>query len=272
MIPLRGILAVRALGCGLLALALLARGEDAEAPPPFITTPTDVVEHMLRLAGTAADDVVMDLGSGDGRIVIAAARRFGARGIGIELDGKLVERSRENARLAGVAERVSFVEGDVLQADLSKATVVTVYLLPGLLGKLQPRFVYELAPGTRIVSHAFSMPGWRPDRLEHMAVKEPHPRQGDDSTLYLWIVPAEARGAWVGGGWRLKVDQSYQDIGIEGTREGRPVAFGEARITGREIAWRSGAAFFRGRVAGERMTGTLTEGGATQALELSRER
>src|ERR1051325_7036291 len=130
--------------------------DDAFWRAPFICTPDEVVPRMLELAGTRADDLVVDLGSGDGRIVIAAAKKFGARGLGIELDSALVEKSRENARRANVAERVSFVQGDVLATDISKATVVTVYLLPGLINRLQPRFE-QLPPGTRIVSHAFTM-------------------------------------------------------------------------------------------------------------------
>lgn len=262
----------RAAAWALLAVALLARAEDAEPPPPFITTPTDVVERMLRLAGTAAGDTVVDLGSGDGRIVIAAAQKFGARGLGIELDGKLVQLSRENARRANVADRVSFVEGNVLTEDISKASVVTVYLLPSLLGRLQQRFIYELQPGTRVVSHAFSMAGWKPDRVEQMQVSEPHPRQGDDSTLYLWVVPAEARGDWSGGGWRLRIDQSYQEIAIDGTRDGKPAQFTDAAMDGRAIAWRAGDARFRGEVAGARMVGQLTEAGATRPLALQRDR
>src|SRR5256885_2975340 len=133
----------------MLALATAAHADENDWRVPFITTPGDVVERMLELAGTQSDDLVADLGSGDGRIVIAAARKYGARGLGIELDQKLVDESRENARKAGVADRVSFVQGDVLAADFSKASVVTVYLLPGLIGQLEPRFLSELKPGTR---------------------------------------------------------------------------------------------------------------------------
>src|SRR6478672_408825 len=131
-----------------------AAAQDTTWHVPFITTPDDVVERMLELAGTRADDFVVDLGSGDGRIVITAARKYGARGLGIELDAKLVEVSRENARKAGVSDRVAFVQGDVLEADFSKASVVTVYLLPNLISQLEPRFLSQLKPGTRIVSHS----------------------------------------------------------------------------------------------------------------------
>ena len=163
----------------LAAFCAAAAAEEGAQTPPFITTPDEVVERMLRLAGTGPGDVVIDLGSGDGRIVIAAAKKFGARGIGIELDGRLVEQSRENARLADVAERVTFVEGDVLASDISGASVVTVYLLPFLIDKLQPRFL-ELKPGTRVVSHAFSMGDWNPERTTEVA----------GTTVYLWRIPA----------------------------------------------------------------------------------
>jgi protein-L-isoaspartate O-methyltransferase len=240
-----------------------AVADDADLRPPFITTPDPVVVRMLELAGTQATDVVMDLGSGDGRIVIAAARRFGARGIGIELDRQLVEESRRNARLAGVAERVSFVQGDVLTADLSAASVVTLYLLPGLIGKLQPRLLGELAPGARIVAHAFGMAGWRPDRSEVLRIAEPHPGQGPESRLYLWVVPADARGVWRGGGREVRIAQNYQEIEVEGAQA--------ARLSGREVSWRFPDAAYSGRVDGDRMTGELLlPDGRRQALVLAR--
>ena len=243
----------------LLLVCLDSSGEEGERRPPFIATPGDVVERMLQLAGTQPGDLVVDLGSGDGRIVIAAAQKFGARGLGIELDEKLVERSRHNARLAKVADRVSFVHGDVLVSDISRASVVTVYLLPSLLDRLQPRFVDELRPGTRIVSHAFAMAGWKPDRAETVRVTQPHPGQGDESTLYLWIVPAEARGLWQGGDLRLRIHQNYQDIEVEGTQGGKPVAVRRATLTGRDIAWETRAWNFRGRVEQDQILGKLND-------------
>jgi precorrin-6B methylase 2 len=263
----------RLAGSMLIAAALLARAEDAERHPPFITTPADVVERMLSLAGTGPADTVVDLGSGDGRIVITAAQKFGARGLGIELDKRLVETSRQNARRANVADRVSFVEDDVLVADISKATVVTVYLLPSLIGRLQPRFVDELRPGTRIVSHAFSMVGWKPDRTDSMQVTQSHPGQGDESTLFLWVVPANARGEWRGGGWQLRIYQNYQEIEIEGTLGGRALAVRNARLSGSDIAWEdSEGKRFRGRIEGARIAGVLTGSGAGLPLELVRGR
>ena len=231
----------------LAATALGASADENDWRVPFITTPGVVVERMLELAGTRAGDLVADLGSGDGRIVIAAARKYGARGLGIELDAKLVETSRDNARRAGVADRVSFVQGDVLAADFSQATVVTVYLLPDLIGKLEPRFMGELKPGTRIVSHSFRMASWRPDRMESVRVAQPHPGQGDESTLYLWIVPADVRGTWDGGGRRIRIEQNYQEIEVQGATG--------ARLSGNDISWRSPQGGFRGRVQGERIVG-----------------
>ena len=232
----------------LLALALAAsplHADENEWRPPFITTPPEVVERMLELAGTRPDDLVIDLGSGDGRIVITAAQKFGARGIGIELDGALVRKSREHADRANVSAKASFVEGDVLVADISRATVVTVYLLPALMAKLQSRFIDELAPGTRIVSHAFGMAGWAPDRSETVRISQRHRGQGDESRLHLWVVPADVRGIWRAPGIQVRIEQSYQKIEVEGASG--------ARISGRDIAWDG----FKGRVNGNRMVGEL---------------
>jgi len=238
-------------------LAAPATAQDTTWRVPFITTPDEVVERMLDLAGTRADDFVVDLGSGDGRIVLTAARKYGARGLGIELDEKLVQVSRENARRAGLAERVQFVQGDVLLADFSKASVVTVYLLPDLIGQLQPRFVEQLKPGTRIVSHSFRMAGWRPDRAETMKVTKPHPGQGDESTLYLWIVPADVRGTWIVDGRRVRIDQNYQELDVEGATD--------ARLNGAEVSWLWPHGRFQGRAGGNRITGEL--GGRPLILE-----
>ena len=225
--------------------AAVVQANEVESRPPFITTPLEVVERMLEMAATRPQDVVIDLGSGDGRIVIAAAQKFGARALGIELDAALVQKSRDHARAANVAERASFVQGDVLVADISPATVVTVYLLPGLMGKLQSRFINELAPGTRIVSHEFTMAGWLPDRTETVRLKAPHRGQGNQSRLYLWVVPADVRGVWRGPGMQWRIEQSYQRIEVEGARA--------AALSGRDISWDN----FKGRVEGNRIVGEL---------------
>jgi hypothetical protein len=251
---------------GILA-CFLASGAHAQEQEraPFITTPPDVVEAMLRFAGTGPSDFVVDLGSGDGRIVIAAARTFGARALGIELEGPLVRKSRESAAAAGVADRATFVEGDVLTADILKATVVTVYLLPFLINKLQPRFLAELKPGTRIVSHAFYMAGWRPDRSETVRVAGPHPGQGGQSTLYLWVVPANARGEWRSGELRVKIGQNFQELDVEVAK-----VAARATLSGRTITWETPDLKFEGTVEGSRMIGELTRHGQKGAAIFER--
>jgi hypothetical protein len=260
---------VRAAALLLLAVSLAAWAQ--QEAPPFVTTPDEVVGRMLELAGTAPGDLVIDLGSGDGRIVIAAAQKFGARGIGIELDARLVARSRENARLAGVSERVAFVHADVLLADIGEASVITLYLLPQLIDRLQPRLLSELQPGTRIVSHAFGMTGWRPDRSETVRLAQRHPLQGDESRIFLWIVPASARGEWQAADVRITVHQNFQELEVEGSVGRRPLA-ALGRVAGREIAWQGKDARFRGRVEGNRMVGELMLDGRAEQLVLSRPR
>ena len=250
----------------------LAHAAEENFTVPFITTPDEVVHRMLELAETRPGDLVVDLGSGDGRIVIAAAQKFGARGLGIELDGALVAKSRDNALRAGVAERTSFVHGDVLATDISTASVVTVYLLPGLINRLQPKFLEGLQPGTRIVSHAFAMTGWKPDRRETMQIAGRHPGQGDESSLFLWIVPAEVRGLWHAPEARLRIHQNFQEIELEGRFRGRDEAMSRASLRGREIAWEADGLRFEGRLEGERLVGELSGHGRREPLVLSRVR
>lgn len=170
-----------------LGVALLAQPSQRLAP--FTTTPEDVVERMLALAKTGPADVVYDLGSGDGRIPIAAARKYGARGVGIEIDAELVEEARANARAAGVAHLVEFRHQDALTADISAATVVTLYVLASGNARLRPILTRQLKPGTRIVSHAFSMgSAWPPDATDHFTSAS-----GDEITLYLWKADGRIR-------------------------------------------------------------------------------
>lgn len=251
----------RLLALAACLLALAARAQD-DLRAPFIRTPEDVVQRMLELARVGPPDLLIDLGSGDGRIVIAAARRFGARAIGVELDGRLVAAARENARAAGVADKVRFVHDDVLSADFSQATVVTVYLLPDLMWKLQRRFIAELQPGTRIVSHSFAMVGWRPERAETLSVSSREAGQGATSTLYLWTVPADVRGTWRSGEQRVTISQNYAEIEVDGARQ--------AALRGRDISWESPRGRFRGRVDGERIDGWLEEPTGGRALRFDR--
>ncbi len=251
-------------------VALVARAQDPEVRAPFVTTPEDVVERMLALAGTGPADYVIDLGSGDGRIVIAAAKLHGAKGLGVEIDGQLVEVSRENAKRAGVEGLAQFVERDVLLTDLSRATVVTIYLLPSLIDRLQPKFLDELRPGARIVSHAFAMKGWNPDRVDKVQVRTPHLSQGDESTIFLWIVPAQARGYWRGGDFSLRVHQNFQQIEVEATAGGRALTITEAKLEGSTISFSGPDIAFLGQVGPRSIDGEMTRAGRAMRVSFAR--
>jgi SAM-dependent methyltransferase len=164
----------------------LARAQDSPFQSkkivPFVPSPQEVVDKMVELGGVKPGDVVYDLGSGDGRIVIAAAKR-GAKAVGFEIDGDLVKQSRENIRAAGVQDSAEIRQQDILTVDLSPASVVTMYLLPDVNLKLRPNLLSQLKPGSRVVSHSFDMGDWKPDKAERV----------EGRTIYLWIIPAKAR-------------------------------------------------------------------------------
>lgn len=153
---------------------------------PFVPSPTHVVWKMLELANVSKNDVVYDLGSGDGRIVIAAAKEFGARGVGIEIDPDLVKKARAKARELGVADRVEFRQGDLFNADLSDATVVTLYLWPDMNNRLRPKLKTELDPGDRVVSHSFDIDGWEADSTVSL---ETRGMKSTAKPIFLWTIP-----------------------------------------------------------------------------------
>lgn len=150
---------------------------------PFVPTPQEVVDKMIELAGVKKGDLVYDLGSGDGRIVITAAKKYGARGIGVDIDPDRVAEAKQNAKTEGVTDKVEFREGDLFKMDLSEASVVTLYLLSSINLKLRPKLLEELKPGTRIVSHSFDMGDWKPEYTEKV----------DGSTVYYWTIPEKAK-------------------------------------------------------------------------------
>lgn len=180
----------------ILTLAMAA-GATTQAPVqaprepdvPFVPTHEKIVAEMLRVAKVNKDDVLYDLGSGDGRIVITAAKKFGTRGTGIDIDPKRVEEARENAQKAGVTDKVKFIEGDIFDADFKDATVVTLYLLPAVNLKLRPKLLSELKPGTRIVSHNYDMGDWKPQQT--IKIKLP---SGTEHMVYYWVVPERVAG------------------------------------------------------------------------------
>lgn len=165
----------------LFACAALAQAPDQiQINPPYVRTPAHVVTAMLKLAGVKASDVVYDLGCGDGRIVIAAAKEYGAHGIGIDIDPDRVQEARNNARKAGIEKLVKFEVNDLFDADIHNATVVAIYLLPDVNLRLRPKLLKDLKPGTRIVSHDFHMGDWKPDKHELVDA---------GSSIYLWTIP-----------------------------------------------------------------------------------
>jgi SAM-dependent methyltransferase len=198
----------------LLCASLLPAAAVGQSPPdldvPYVTTPEHVVDAMLGLAHVKPSDNVLDLGSGDGRIVIKAAAAHGARGMGVEIDPELVKLSNENARKAGVADRAKFVEQDLFETDLTRASVITMYLLPDVNLKLRPSLL-KLKPGTRIVSHDWDMGDWEPDAKVVVDVPDKKLGVRKQSTLMLWNVPALIDGAWSAGKRiRLQLAQKYQ--------------------------------------------------------------
>ena len=175
----------------------LSPGVGAEEVP-YVQSSMTVVDTMLSIAEVGPQDFVVDLGSGDGRIVIGAAKRFGARALGIEYDSTLVGESRSNAVREGVADRASFLRQDIFEADFSDATVVTMYLLPEVNLQLRPRILYGLRPGTRVVSHDFDMGDWEPDAKRTVPVPDKPVGPRKESTIFLWTVPARLAGPWRG--------------------------------------------------------------------------
>jgi SAM-dependent methyltransferase len=174
--------------CVVMALTtvlLTAAAQERKPDVHFVPTPDEVVEKMLELAKVGKDDVVYDLGCGDGRIVITAAKKYGARGVGVDIDPQRIKESNENARIAGVTDRVKFLQQDLFEMDFSEATVVALYLLPSLNLRLRPKLLRDLKPGSRIVSHAFDMGDWKPEKVVTV------PADFDQNlTIYYWVVPA----------------------------------------------------------------------------------
>jgi hypothetical protein len=186
--------------CGAAITPSFAFAQAADVP--YVPTPMNVVEAMLNIAKVGPDDFVIDLGSGDGRIVITAARKYGARGFGVDLDGALVSQARREARRQGVGDRVEFYTRNLFITDIDRATVLTSYLFPQVNMQLRPRIFSELKPGARVVSHEFDFGNWKPDG--HANVPVPGKPYGPPSSeVYLWIVPANAAGEWR---WRIMID------------------------------------------------------------------
>ncbi|PWC30727.1 class I SAM-dependent methyltransferase [Teichococcus aestuarii] len=230
----------------------------------WVPTHQELVDRMLDMAKVTAEDYVVDLGSGDGRTVITAARR-GARAHGIEYNPDLVALSQRNAQAAGVAGRATFAQGDIFQSDFSDATVVTLFLLQTLNERLRPTLL-AMKPGTRVVSNTFTMGDWEADQSFE--------RDGQCTSFcraYLWIIPARAGGAWrLGEEGRLTLDQTFQMLSGTLTREGRELPLSEARMTGDRITFTAGGQRYSGTLEGDRIAGRIEGGGAWSATRAAR--
>jgi len=254
----------------------IAQGQEKELDTPYVPTPQAVVDKMLDMAQVKAGDMVIDLGSGDGRIMITAAQRHGARGFGVEIDPRLVQRSNEEARRQGVGDRVKFLRQDLFNTDFHEANVLTLYLLPDVNIALRPKILAELNPGTRVVSHDYDMREWRPDAAATVPAPDKTVGMRKESMVYLWIVPARVEGKWTfelssGGKTRrtpLVLQQRFQFVSgsVELTGQG-DVPISDGRLRGDELrlvlppgALDRGPVELVGRVKDDSLTGTVRRG------------
>jgi precorrin-6B methylase 2 len=215
----------------------------------WVPTPQPVVDQMLDLAKVTAQDYVIDLGSGDGRTVITAAKR-GARALGIEYNPDMVELSKRNAAAAGVSDKATFVKADLFETDFSKATVITMFLLPSINMQLRPKLL-ELKPGTRIASNSFTMEDWETD-----ATVTVDKCDASWCTAHFWIVPAKVEGTWKTPNGDLKLTQKFQMV--SGTLGSTPIS--EGRLRGDELTFTAGGVRYSGRVEGTAIRGTMAGG------------
>jgi protein-L-isoaspartate O-methyltransferase len=267
----------------LFASSALPAADVERTGGPYVPTPQAVVDAMLDLAKVGPSDFVIDLGSGDGRIVLTAAQKHNARGLGIDIDPELVEQSNAEARKRGIAERVSFQQQDVLKARIDNATVLTLYLLPGMMQSLAAKFMRELKPGTRIVSHDFPFGDWKPDREMTVDVTEKYGTAGQwKSTLFYWVVPAHVQGTWnvtasglEGGPIAVALEQRYQYLTGAANAAGKRIAVNEGRLEADQVRFRlalpGGLYEFRGKVSGDRMSGTAVHAGRSTPWSAIRE-
>lgn len=247
---------------GLIATPSFAAGNNDEfvGDVPYVPTPQDVVDAMLKIADVGAADYLIDLGSGDGRIVVTAAAKFGARGFGVDLNPKRIAEAVANAKAAGVSDRAQFFQRNLFETDFSKATVVTMYLLPDVNLALRPK-VLDMKPGTRIVSHDFDMADWKPDHSVTMRSAI----TGYNDRIYFWVVPAKVSGQWRwsegGENPTLTIEQKFQEIkpslaGAQGWQAAEATLKGDQiLVTAKDAAGR--LRIYSGRVAGDEITGTI---------------
>ena len=258
----------------LIVLALMVSAQagawDEDGTTPYVQSPMDVVERMLRLAEPKPGEFLVDLGSGDGRIVIEAAKRYGARGLGVDLDPRLVKLAQDNAAKAGVAGLARFEVRDFFALDFSRANIVSAYLLPEVNMKLRPALL-AMKPGTRIVTHDYDMGDWPYDEMMELPVAEKLVGPLGRSKVFLFIVPADARGEWRsdipqhGGRWDFSIAQSFQKLEVKARAGVNEQQVRGVRLRGEElrlvmtgiVAGKPWTQAFRGKVSGDRIAGEV---------------
>lgn len=258
-----------------IAWALFVGLAQAQEPRvPYVPTPQDVVDRMLQMARVGPADYLIDLGSGDGRIVVTAAKKHGARGFGVDINPTRVAEAMENAQKSGVADKVAFYQRDLFQTDLAQATVISMYLLPRVNLELRPKLL-ALKPGTRIVSHDFSMDDWKPDAYVKMASREKYSGSGGESEIYFWVVPAGVAGTWrwelpAGGksgktqAYSMTLKQTFQTVTGSVQVGTRTAPLQNVKLVGDELSFAFMADLgigpvkheFKGRVDGDRLNGS----------------
>ena len=259
---------------GLMTLASSASLQELQWPQyrgydvPYVPTPPEVVDEMLRLAGVKAGDILYDLGCGDGRIVIAAAKKSGIKAVGIDIDPVRISESNENAAKEGVADKVRFIQQNIFEADFKDATVVTMYLLTSVNRRLRPRLLAELKPGTRLVSHSFDMGEWKPDKKSEITTS-----YDDRRGVHFWVVPANVTGRWewdLADGpqnrhYTLQPTQQFQFLTASGTAGDRPLTIHDIELAGDAIKFRADVEangktvsfLYEGKVQGHTIVGTV---------------
>ncbi|HYD14715.1 MAG TPA: class I SAM-dependent methyltransferase [Allosphingosinicella sp.] len=242
------------------ALPLLSAAAEPEYDVPYVPTPAELVEKMLDLAGVTASDYLIDLGCGDGRIALAAARR-GARALGVDIDPVRIQEAVNAARFAQMESRVVFRRQDLFRTPIYEASVITLYLLPRINLELRPRLLTELRPGSRVVSHAFHMGDWRPEAQEEL----------EGRRIFLWIVPAVAGGSWTlteanGASWTLEIEQRFQEVSGTLTGPSGALALERPVLRGTRLGFTAGGRAFAGIVGDASIA---DEGGAWTARRLT---
>ena len=265
----------------LLVLGFVLNVNAADLEPvkdagPYVPSPQSVVADMLRYAEVNANDFLIDLGSGDGRIVLTAAKVFGARGFGVEIKDELVKKANQSAKDQGLADRVRFMKQDLFKTDISQASVITMYLLPNTVNLLKDKFLSELRPGTRIVSHDYPLTGWVPEKYVHMDLEDKVHISGVTTTLiYVYIVPAKVAGSWTvrmppavtAAPATLSLRQQLTRVSGSARIDGKEVALEDVILRGDKISFRFAGrkGEFTGQVRGNAIEGMFESGGNKSA-------